>query len=324
MVRLGFGRYALGVGLAVVLLAGCGGQSGTPGAVPVGNPVAKQGLSQVRSWMKPKVNPRHPWLYVSDTAANAIYVYNLGKSGATLIGEITTGLNGPFGMAVDKSGYLYVANQGTPGNVTIYPPGKTSPSLTLSQDLTTPQGVAVNSTGDVYVMNRGNTPGIAVYPAGSSQPSGYITSNLIQNPIQDFFDGAGNLYFSDPNSGVSEIPKGSQQQPVSLGLNGLTHAGGIALAPSGNLYVNDYRPNEAYIIHVYALGKTRPKYNLKDNLGGYYLASGSIGFRDYVFVPDWFSDRVFLYRDASKKLYSVIDTPGNNTGGVAFKPAGVP
>ncbi len=319
MMSSGLGRYAMGIGL-VVLLARCGGQSAAPNALPQGVvPVVHKAQG---GWMKPKANPRHPWLYVSDTANNAVYIYDLDKNGASLIGAITTGLNGPFGMTIDKSGNLYVVNQNPPGNVAIYPPGHTSPSLTLSQGLTVPQGVAVDATGKVYVMNRGSTPGIDVFPAGSSQPSEYITNNLIQNPIQDFFDGSGNLYFSDPNTGVSEIPKGSQQ-PVSLGLQGLSQATGIALATSGNLYVNDYRPNEPYVTHVYALGRTNAKYNLKGDVAGYYLTSGSLGFRDYIFVPDWFSNRVFVYRDEFRKPYSVVDTPGSNTGASAFKPAGV-
>jgi hypothetical protein len=207
----------------------------------------------------------------------------------------------------------------------VYAAGQTSPSLTLSDDLTTPQGVSVDSSGNVWVMNRSDSPGIDVFPPGDSQPSEYITNPLIQNPIQDFFDREGNLFFSDPITGVSEIPAGSSQQPVPLNLRGLNHADGITLAPSAHLYVGDWRGNRDYVTHVYALGSTQPRYDLKGNVASYYLANGTIGYKDVIFAPDWWSDRVFLYKDDSKKWFSVIDAPGKNDqmGGVAYKPANV-
>ena len=158
----GVGIRALTIGLAVAFLAACGDAQTGSRPVPAGETDSKarshemSGSSGVlyatgdgKSWMSRKANHDHAWLYVSDTANSVVYIYELAKTGASLIGEITDGLNGPFGLTVDKSGNLYVANQNTPGNVLIYPPGKTSPSLTLSEGLTTPQGVAVDASGNV-------------------------------------------------------------------------------------------------------------------------------------------------------------------------------
>lgn len=313
-------RVLLGLIAATAMLPACGGSQ--TATVPQDVSAQSRAHKASGSWMAPKANPHHPWLYVADTAGNTVYVYSFDKSGVSQIGEITAGINGPFGLTIDKDGNLYVANQNSPGDVTIYPPGHTSPVLTLSEGLTTPQGVAVDSAGNVYVTNRANSPGIAVYPPNSSEQSEYITSDLIRNPIQDFFDSNGNLFFSDPQTGVSEIPSGSEE-PSSLRLQGLTQATGIALTPSHHLYVNNYRPGKSYVTWVYSLGQTGPKYDLKGNVGAYYMASGTIGLKQFVFAPDWWSNRVFLYRDSFKKPFSVIDTPGSNTGGVAFKPANV-
>jgi sugar lactone lactonase YvrE len=307
------------------MLAGCGGSQppiGAAGAMPQRS-VALHHVTHSASWMSAKVNYRHPWLYVADTTKSNIYIYDLDH-GASQIGEISAGLGGPFGMTIDGSGNLYVANQNIPGNVAIYPPGKTKPTLTLSEDLYVPQGVAVDSGGNVWITNReydGGQSGIAVFPPGETTPSAYITSNLIQKPIEDFFDQEGNLYFSDQDTGVSEIARGSQQV-ASLELQDLAHADGVVLGASGNLYVNDY---PSYATHVYALGGKEPSYNLQGHAASYYMADGTIGFRNYIFLADWYSGRVFMYRDdASKKPYATIDTPSENTGGVAFKPAGVP
>lgn len=315
-------RSLVGILAAVLVVAGCGQTAATAPTPQVFGP---SGVPQQRasSWMDERANPHRPWLYVSDATGNFVSIYSFNKSGAKIVGQITVGLNGPFGMAIDKSGNLYVANQNAPGNVVVYPPGQTSPSLTLTADLSTPQGVAVDDGGYVYVTNRGNPSGIAVYPPGSSQPSHYITSTLIQSPIQDVFDGAGNLYFSDPLTGVSEIAKGTQQ-PSSLGLKGLAQATGIALTASDHLYVNNYRSGGRYVARVYSLGLVNPRYDLKQPIGAYYLASGYIGLRQFVFVPDWFSNRVFLFKDGSRKPFSILTTLGHNAVGVAFKPAGVP
>ena len=312
----------VGLSAATAVVAGCG-PAGPLHAVPAASMPADVSRQCASSWMDGKANRHHPWLYVSDTAGNFITIFSFGKAGETIIGRLTSGLNGPFGMALDKSGNLYVANQNSPGNVVIYKPGQTSPSLTLTAELDTPQGVAVDERGNVYVTNRGSMPGIAVFPPGSTQPSRYITSGLIQNPIEDFFDTFGNLYFSDPDTGVSEIPKGSQQA-VSLGLRRLAQATGVALAASGNLYVNNYIPGGSYIARVYSIGSTRPKYRLKQRVAAYYLTTGYIGLRQFVFAPDWSSNRVLIFRDGSKKPFSILTTLGHNTGGVAFKPAGVP
>jgi hypothetical protein len=286
-------------------------------------PIAATHAHGTESWMSAKADYRHPWLYVADTTKSTVYVYDL-EHGATLIGEISTGLDGPFGMTVDGAGNLYVANQNAPGSVVIYAPGKTTPYLSLSQDLYVPQGVAVDSGGNVWITNReygSGQPGIAIFPPGKTEPSAYITNSLIVKPIEDFFDAAGNLYFSDQITGVSEIPQGSQQV-VSLGLRDLNHADGVTMGTSGNLYVNDY---PSYVTHVYASGDNEPDRNLKGRVGGYYMADGNIGFRNYAFIADWYSGRVLVYRDnASNKLFAVIDTPSENTGGVAIKPAGVP
>jgi serine/threonine-protein kinase len=182
-------------------------------------------------------HPRHPWLYVSGINNNVVDIYDLAKFAVPQIGEITKGLNHPGGISLDGAGNLYVANQGG-GTVTIYAPGETLPSLTLSQGLTEPVDSAIDANGDVYVSNRATTPSIVVYPQGQTVPSATITSSLIQIPTAVIFDATGNLYFADNNTGVSEMAAGTQQL-VSLGLQQDLPASGLALDPlTGDLFVS--------------------------------------------------------------------------------------
>ena len=99
-------RFPLCVGIAAAFLSGCSGSQtpvGASGAMPeVPSSSAKAG--HCKAWMSAKGDSRNPWLYVADTLDSVIYVYELRKSGAIEIGEITEGLNGPFGEAVDSRG----------------------------------------------------------------------------------------------------------------------------------------------------------------------------------------------------------------------------
>jgi hypothetical protein len=275
----------------------------------------------------PRMDPRHPWLYVAGLSHNAIDIYDLGIFGAPQIGQITKGVRDAFGIWLDPTGKLYVTNQRAPrskaGSVTIYSPGATSPSLTLTQELTDPQSVAVAANGDVYVANRGKASGIAVFPAGQATLSNYITSPLIKKPIQDFFDASGDLYFSDPLTGVSVIPAGTDS-PVSLGLQGLTQATGIALDPlNGNLFVDDYNGEGAYQMLVYAPGSTSPSRRPLDQHAGYFLTMGRIGTTEFLFDPAYFSNQIYVYKHDGNLPYTVL-TVGQNADAVAFKPAGIP
>jgi hypothetical protein len=72
------------------------------------------------------------------------------------------------------------------------------------------------------------------------------------------------------------------------------------------------------------LGNNQPKYKLQGHVAAYSIAVGNIGSKNYVFIPDWYSGQVSVYRDGSRKPFAQFETLSANTGGVAFKPAGVP
>ncbi|MFZ0660131.1 MAG: SBBP repeat-containing protein [Candidatus Binataceae bacterium] len=114
-----------------------------------------------------------------------------------------TGLNSPYGVAIDFSGKIYVVNSaGGPddaGSVTVYAPLGTStgilnetPSATISgaswtvdkTEFDSPSGLALDSNANIYVANDGSSVGgvdsITVYPAGSNgdvAPTAAITGS---------------------------------------------------------------------------------------------------------------------------------------------------
>jgi hypothetical protein len=305
---------------AAALLAGSASvsaaQSAIPGARPLVNvaPTGQQG------------DPRHAWLYASSGTDNVIAIYDLERFGTPKIGQITKGGTDPGGFSIDAEGALYVANyNGEPGGtVTIYPAGATSPSLTISDGLSEPIDTAVDTNGDLYVANRGSVPSIVVYPPGQITPSATITSNLIREPNALAFDANRDLYFSDDEAGISEIPYGSQQ-PVSLNLQGLSRPSGLALDPTnGNLIVSDVTHDQVF---VYAPGDPKPIRTLRPKMGACTLGTGKIRGTEYILVPECnTSGRVWVFKHDAKNAFATLELNVSNGGVISatIKPAGVP
>ena len=110
--------------------------------------------------------------------SSSITVYAAGATGnvtpmATIAGS-NTGLNAPFGIALDAGGRLYVANLDS-DSITVYAAGATgnaTPTATIAGSntgLNNPIGIAVDAAGRLYVtnFNSGNF-GIVIYAAGAS------------------------------------------------------------------------------------------------------------------------------------------------------------
>ena len=124
-------------------------------------------------------------LYVANltlpgSSVQTITVYAAGATGnatptATIAGS-NTGLSGPFGIALDAAGRLYVANNGVaggPGSITVYAAGATgnaTPTATIpgsNAGLTDPEAIALDAAGQLYVANYASST-ITVYAAGAT------------------------------------------------------------------------------------------------------------------------------------------------------------
>ena len=346
----GLNHYALSFCLAAVMLAACGGSQppiGAPGAMPQGLAVAHagQGTSSVAplqtshlyaepnshplinafdrgSWISRDANPNHPWLYVASYSNNKIDIYDVQKLALKKIGQIADEIDQPAGISIDGKGSLYVSEQ--VGKVEIYAAGSTSPTLTLSQGLTYANDAVTDAAGNVYVANSGGSiADIVVYPPGQTTPSETITSALFSRPYGEAFDSSGDLYVADWYLGVCMIAAGSQQVE-SLGLTGGGQPAGIAFdATTDNLFVNYYYGPGKYTTLVYAAGSANPIRALRGTEGANEMTIGKIGHSSYLFVPGFFSSKIYAYKPNARKPSAVMLTDAKNISGVAFKPAGV-
>ena len=130
-----------------------------------------------------------------------------------------TGLDGPYGLAFDAAGNLYVANglNGTVSEVT--PAGVVS---TFATGLNGPYGLVFDTAGNLYVANTSGNSLSEVTPAGvvSTFASGFAA------PVGLAIDATGNLYLANASgntvSEVTEVPN-TVTVPFILGGSGVAY-----------------------------------------------------------------------------------------------------
>lgn len=221
-------------------------------------------------------------LYVADEANNLIRKISAGAVVTTLAG--TAGVSGsangmdtlatfnkPFGVAVDATGNVYVADAGnnvirsiTPAGVvsTFSGTGVAGASNTAdSVSFNSPLSVAVDATGNVYVADYGNdlirkiTPAGVVSTLAGSGAAGADnatgTAATFNLPESIAVDATGNLYVADNgNNLIRKItPDGIVTTLAGSGTRGSANGTGtaasfnspfgVAVDASGSVYVAD-------------------------------------------------------------------------------------
>ncbi len=213
----------------------------------------------------------------------------LGYTIATVAGNGTNGYSGddgpatgaqlfdPYGVVLDKSGNLYIADQlnnrirkvSPDGTITTVAGKGTTGysgdgSAATSAELYHPCGLALDSAGNLYiadaasnVIRKLSTSGTITTVAGN-QTAGYAgdggaaTSASLYEPLGVAVDAAGNIYIADSfNSRIRMVANGTISTLAGNGFTGRSGDGGAATSASlnrpqgvtvdtaGNLYIAD-------------------------------------------------------------------------------------
>lgn len=224
------------------LLAGCSGVTSTPApteraAATAPNPPGKYaGLRD---------------LYVADDGAGAILLFK--NHHYTPDGTITNGINGPWDVALDQAGNLYVANR-SGSNVTEYAPGASQPSFVYSDGMSylSPLGVSVDRQGHVYETDSPALGGPQTVNEYDQHDNSRLYSCSVSGPGGMAIDREGDVFVgtNSRNQGghILEFKGGlSGCSPTTLGVR-LDSAGGMAIDNRDNLIVSDGLMDRVYEI----------------------------------------------------------------------------
>jgi sugar lactone lactonase YvrE len=228
--------------------AGDGGQATQAQLYPFGIAVNSAGNLYIADWSNNRIRRVTPADVISTVAGSATQGF-FGDGGPANVAR----LSGPYDVAVDGSGNLYIADYGnnrirkvTPagvistvaGNGTNGWSGDGGPAINAS--LSSPAGIAVDGGGNLYIADLGNerirkvtAAGIISTIAGTGT-SGFsgdgdpATAAQLSSPNGIKVDNAGNVYIADlGNHRIREIVA----QPAVVTLN--TSPAGLSLMVDG-------------------------------------------------------------------------------------------
>ncbi|HEY1428915.1 MAG TPA: hypothetical protein VGF18_05040 [Candidatus Tumulicola sp.] len=211
-------------------------------------------LAPARGWMSPEAKKHGAKVYIADLVRNVVRIYT--TSGGNEIGEITAGIDGPYGMWVTPSGTLYVSNA-VSGTITAYLDGQNSPSTTLG-GATNIIGVAVSKQGVVYGAGFSSNA-VYVYAKGATSP----TKTLALAGPEGFGIDAKQNVFAAYNDGYTGHVE--EYSPNGLGGKDLGISSGMAadakIDKSGNLLLGD---QSNHVIHIFPPDASQPSGSIAD------------------------------------------------------------
>lgn len=257
-------RWVLTVA-ALVAVAGCSGGSAaqTPSTFQPSSSFVHRGVPFIPGIRRTVAQQsaaatygtRRSLIFEGDQQEAAVNIYQTKKvsSNPAPIATIHVANGCPYGLATDKKGTLYVADNCFSGDVEEYPKGSTTLKTTITTGISYPLGLAIDATGTLYVSNY--PAAITEYPHGSTSPSKTVTGGGLTDPFGLALDSSGNLYIADFGADeVFELPAGGSSV-TNLGLQGLGEPLGLAIdKATGYLWETDGSGNN---INVYNLAGSK-------------------------------------------------------------------
>jgi hypothetical protein len=319
---VGSSRRAMVVSTLFVI-TGCSGgtASQTPSVAPQGvNTLVHSGVPfaapMLRTVLRPETSSGYPTkkslVFEADSEEAAVNIYQTAElsSNPSPIATIHVANGCPYGVAADKRGKLYVADNCPgfyfTGDVEEYPKGSTTLKTTITNGISAPEGLAIDKQGTLYVSNY--PASITEYPKGSTSPSQTISGGGMVNPFGLALDTSGNLYIADFGaSAVFELPAGGSSV-TNLNLQGLDEPLGLAFdQKTGYLWETGGSGN---VINIYDLStSTSPIETITGNGVPYAISAENVGKpRSEIVESDVHTNAVYAYKPGSYTPYATLTT----------------
>jgi hypothetical protein len=185
--------------------------------------------------------------------------------GATKPKNPLKGLSGfAHSPVLDASGNLYVGNFDVfPGWVSVYGPGRRTPSRVIQNGIGLPIQLALTPNGELVVLNGLFSGGydVVVYPVGASTPSLTITAGLHAS-TSVAVDADGNIYVGNGREkklrGSITVYRNGQTTIWRTIDSGFRFPAALAFDGSGRLYVANVPRKGTNTIVVFAAGGSKP------------------------------------------------------------------
>src|ERR1700729_1252043 len=213
MKLLALSSAALGVGVAVAMLTGCGGSQrpiGAPGAMPLSRAISSH-ADRSRSWMLPEATKVDLVYVTGGCGGTCVVSYPDGK----MVGHLDVGYGLNAGVCADSQGNVYISNnsESHDSEVVEYAHAGTTSIATFDLPGGAAAGCSVDSTtGNLAVMFEGSGYDVAIFTTPSQAPQLYLA------PVDGFscaYDPSGNLFVGGladgTNAALAELPKGASE-----------------------------------------------------------------------------------------------------------------
>jgi sugar lactone lactonase YvrE len=157
-----------------------------------------------------------------------------------------TGLKTPYGIAIDATGNIYIADAGNNRVLKETVSGGTyTQSVVPTSSLSFPSGVAVDAGGNVYIADSVNNRLLKETLSGNSYTESVIGSGLAE-PIWVAVDGNGNVYASGTGNNENLDDNPVWKETLSNGtytqsmIVNLASPLGLAVDANGDVFIIDY------------------------------------------------------------------------------------
>ena len=209
------------------------------------------------------------WVNDNNPGSNGLHKVT---PGGVVTNYTYTGANGPFGIAIDGAGFLYISQYSGGTVLRVDPVALTS--TVYASGFTQPEGLVFDQAGNLYVADTGANEIYKVTAANTK--SVYVTTSSTNNPDQLAIDTAGTLYWTSYNNNVLEKATTSNLTPT-LVTSTLTQPFSLQVDAAGHIYVQNESGTTTAVTEYTNAGTQIGSFGIGNQLYGLALdASGNV------------------------------------------------